>query len=209
MWHLPLSIQSPGSRCSAILHARRGVWLCVCVVSGVLAESLLFPPVTVNNRNQWQPRWSSCICSWSSSILKNKCLNCKCRIRIMPFVDTPFITEDGCSGSDMASNMTYKCLPSAIPDESQNGSPGLPVDLQHPKDPLPCSHMHSQIKYKILLIIKSWSEYSTDAYKYIAHFSFVGKFALINNNKSMTTTNPHPSFSQSLDSSNAHLHMRK
>jgi len=26
-----------------------GVWLCVCVVSGVIAESLLFPPVTVNN----------------------------------------------------------------------------------------------------------------------------------------------------------------
>ena len=105
----------------------------------------------------------------------------------LPFVGTPFITEDGCSGSDMASN---KCLPSAIPDESQNGSSGLPVDLQHPKDPLPFtapsvatsttmilkvnkktqilhkvwavlhfnmspSHMHCQIKNKILLIIKS------------------------------------------------------
>ena len=108
----------------------------------------------------------------------------------LPFVGTPFITEDGCSGSDMASNKTYKCLPSAIPDESQNGSSGLPVDLQHPKDPLlftapsvatsttmvlkvnkktqilhkvwavlhfnmSPSHMHCQIKNKILLIIKS------------------------------------------------------
>ena len=62
-----------GTRCSAGLHAGRGVWLCVCVVSGVIAESLLFPPVTVNNSNQWQPRWSSCICSWSSSTWMNKC----------------------------------------------------------------------------------------------------------------------------------------
>jgi len=67
-----------GTRCSAVLHAGRGVWLCVCVVSGVKAESLLFLPVTANNSKQRQPRWSSCICSWSSSILKNKCLNCKC-----------------------------------------------------------------------------------------------------------------------------------
>jgi len=50
----------------------------------------------------------------------------------LPFVGTPFITEDGCSGSDMSSNMTYKCLPSAIPDESQYGSSGLPVELLHP-----------------------------------------------------------------------------
>jgi len=67
-----------GSRCSAILHADRGLWLCVCVVSGVIAESFLFLPVTVNNSKQWQQRWSSCICSWSSSILKNKCFYCKC-----------------------------------------------------------------------------------------------------------------------------------
>jgi len=26
---------------------------------GVIAESLLFLPVTVNNNKQWQPRWSS------------------------------------------------------------------------------------------------------------------------------------------------------
>ena len=67
-----------GTRCSAIPHAARGQWLCVCVVSGVIAESLLFLLATVNNSKQWQPRWSSCICSWSSSILKNKCLYCKC-----------------------------------------------------------------------------------------------------------------------------------
>ena len=66
-----------GTRCSAIHHSARGVWLCVCVVSGVIADSLLFLPVTVNSK-QWQPRWSSCICSWSSSILKSKCLYCKC-----------------------------------------------------------------------------------------------------------------------------------
>ena len=41
-----------GTRCSAILHAGRGVWLYVCVVSGVIAESLHFPPVTVNNSKQ-------------------------------------------------------------------------------------------------------------------------------------------------------------
>ena len=28
------------------------MWLCVCVVSGVIAESLLFSPVTVNNSKQ-------------------------------------------------------------------------------------------------------------------------------------------------------------
>ena len=50
-----------GTRCSAVHHAGRGVWLCDCVVSGVIAESLLFPPVTVNNSKQWQPRWSSCL----------------------------------------------------------------------------------------------------------------------------------------------------
>jgi len=48
-----------GTCCSAVHHAGRGVWLCVCVVSGVKAESLLFLPVTVNNSKQWQPRWSS------------------------------------------------------------------------------------------------------------------------------------------------------
>ena len=43
-----------GMRCSAIHHAARGVWLCVCVVSGVIAESLLFfqsQLTTVNNGN--------------------------------------------------------------------------------------------------------------------------------------------------------------
>ena len=59
-----------GTHCSAI---QGGVAVC-----GVIAESLLFLPVTVNNCKQWQPRWSSCICSWSLLILKNKCLNCKC-----------------------------------------------------------------------------------------------------------------------------------
>ena len=81
--------------------------------------------------------------SMSTSLLVHKVVFMADRIMIipilgkLPFVGTPFITEDGCAGSNMASNMTYKCLPSAIPDKSQNGSSGLPVDLQHPKDPLP------------------------------------------------------------------------
>jgi len=44
-----------GTRCSAIHHAAKGVWLCVCVVSGVIAESLSFfrsQLTTVNNDNR-------------------------------------------------------------------------------------------------------------------------------------------------------------
>ena len=76
--HWALEVLLEGTCCSAIHHAGREVWLYVCVVSGVIAESLLFPPVRINNSKQYQPRWSSCICSWISSILKNKWLNCKC-----------------------------------------------------------------------------------------------------------------------------------
>ena len=74
-----LSIRSSASREHVALQFSMLLGRCGCVFSGVIAESLLFLQVTVNNGKQWQPRWSSsCIFSWSLSILKNKCLNCKC-----------------------------------------------------------------------------------------------------------------------------------
>lgn len=91
-----------------------------------------------------------------------------------------------CSGSYIASNLAYKGLSCAIPDKSQNGSSGIPFNLQHPEDPLPFTGPSVATSTTMVL-------------------SFVRKFALVDNNKSMTTTNPHSSFPQSLEGSNAHL----
>jgi len=51
--HVVLSIRSSASREHVALQfTAMVVWLCVCVVSGVIAESLLFLLVTVNNGNR-------------------------------------------------------------------------------------------------------------------------------------------------------------
>ena len=76
-----LSIQSSASRERVALQFTMplgGVLLCVCVVLRVIAESLLFLPVTVNNSKQWQPRWSSCICSWRPITALAVCVNVMC-----------------------------------------------------------------------------------------------------------------------------------
>ena len=57
-------------------------------------------------------------------------------VRKLPFVSTPFISQDGCSWSDVFFDLVDKGFPCAVPDEPQNGSSGGPIYLQHAEDPL-------------------------------------------------------------------------